>query len=107
VKNALSILGIGQRSRQNVAPALRLFESTTGVSASQSGLFASTAMGGRYLREGELVGTITDYSAAEVERICAPVDGYALYGLRGPPVMAGDGILTIGNPVDEFRGFTS
>ena len=78
------------------------FESTTGVSASHSGLFHPVRTGGRYLWKGDLIGTITDYSGREVERIHAPVDGYALYGLRGPPVRQGDGVVTIGNPVDEF-----
>ncbi|MBX7483827.1 M14 family metallopeptidase [Qipengyuania qiaonensis] len=102
VENALTILGIWQRPRHNVAPALRMFEITTGVSASHSGLFTPIANDGRYVWEGDLIGTITDYSGAEVERIYAPVDGYALYGLRGPPVRAGDGVLTIGNLTEAF-----
>ena len=101
-ENAMSILGLWQRPERRVPPALRLFESTTGVSASHSGLFTPTAIGGRYVWEGDLIGTITDYSGAEVERLYAPVHGYTLYGFRGPSVTAGDGVLTIGNPIDEF-----
>lgn len=102
VENGLSVLGMWQRPVGKVAPPLRRFESTTGVSASHSGLFHPVRTGGRYLWKGDLIGTITDYSGREVERIHAPVDGYALYGLRGPPVRQGDGVVTIGNPVDEF-----
>lgn len=102
VKDALSILGLWQRPQQKVPPALRLFENTTGVSASHSGLFTPTAIGGRYVWEGDLIGTITDYSGAEVERLYVPVDGYTLYGFQGPSVTAGSGVLTIGNPIDEF-----
>ncbi len=102
VENALGTLGIWNKPRQNVPPVLRLFESTTGVSASHSGLFYPADPERRYFFEGDLIGTIRDYSGREVERLHSPIDGYALYGLRGPPVRAGDGVITIGNPVDDF-----
>lgn len=42
------------------------------------------------------VGTVTDFAGRVIERIVAPVDGYVMYGLAGPPVRAGDSVATIG-----------
>jgi hypothetical protein len=33
-----------------------------------------------------------------VETVASPVDGYAPYGIAGPPVKAGDTVATIGLP---------
>lgn len=45
---------------------------------------------------------ILDYAGHEVERLVSPVDGYALYGITGPPVAAGDGVVTIALPATDF-----
>jgi len=102
VENALGTLRMWDKPQHNVPPALRLFESTTGVAASHSGLFYPEDIGGRYLWKGDLIGTIRDYSGNEVERLYSPIDGYALYGIQGPPVRAGDVVITIGNLVGRF-----
>lgn len=102
VENALGILGIWDKPQHRVPPALRLFESTTAARATHSGLFYPVAPERRYWFKGDLIGTIRDYSGEEVERIYSPIDGYALYGILGPPVRAGWSVATIGNPVDEF-----
>jgi len=52
--------------------------------------------------EPDLVGVIQNYSGVEVERLYTPVNGYALYGIQGPPVRAGDGVVTIGISTDGF-----
>jgi hypothetical protein len=65
-------------------------------------LFDPAKTGGRYLSKGELIGTIRDYAGKEVEQLFSPIDGYALYGIQGPPVRAGDGVITIGVPTDGF-----
>lgn len=96
VENALGTLGMWDRPARHVPPTQRLLDGTTGVSASHSGLFYPAATGGRYLWKGDLIGTIRDYSGNEVERLYSPVDGYALYGIQGPPVREGDGVITIG-----------
>lgn len=102
VENALSILGIWAKPSHNVPPALRLFEGTTAARASHSGLFYPVDPERRYLFKGDLIGIIRDYSGNEVERIYSPIDGYALYGIQGPPVRSGWSVATIGIPIDEF-----
>jgi uncharacterized protein len=50
------------------------------------------------VKKGDIIGTVTDYAGAEIERIVSPVDGYVMYGLAGPPVRAGEAVVTIGIP---------
>lgn len=76
----------------------RWFEGTAGVSATVTGILTPAAVGGREVRKGELVATIRDYLGNELERIVAPIDGYAIYGLLGPPVKAGDQVITVARP---------
>jgi len=102
VENGLGILGMTTKPAHKIPPALRLFEGSEGVSASHSGLFFPAKTGGRYVWEGELIGTIRDYAGNEVEQLFSPIDGYALYGIQGPPVRAGDGVITIGVPTTGF-----
>jgi len=102
VENGLRILGISSKATHKVPPVQRLFEGTQGVSASHSGLLFPAKTGGRYVWKGELIGTIRDYSGKEVEKLYSPIDGYALYGIQGPPVRAGDGVITIGVPANGF-----
>ncbi|MEL7197067.1 MAG: M14 family metallopeptidase [Pseudomonadota bacterium] len=102
VKNALGILEMWEQPPTKVPPALRLFESSTSVKASHSGVLYPANLEQRYFFKGDLVGTIRDYSGLEVERLYSPIDGYALYGLRGPPVRVGDSVVTLGNPIGGF-----
>ncbi len=102
VENGLGILGIMPRSPHDVPPVQRLFEGTKGVSSSHSGLFFPAKTGGRFVWKGELIGTIRDYAGKEVEQLFSPIDGYALYGIKGPPVRRGDGVITIGVPTDGY-----
>ena len=37
-----------------------------------------------------LLGTVRDYAGRVLEEIVSPVNGYAMYGLAGPPVKAGE-----------------
>lgn len=102
VENALSILGISNNPSHDVPPPMRLFEGTTAAQSSYSGLFYPHDPERRYLSQGDLIGTIRDYSGKEVERIHSPIDGYALYGIQGPPVKEGWSVVTIGIPTDKF-----
>ncbi|WP_285712697.1 M14 family metallopeptidase [Erythrobacter oryzae] len=102
VENALSILGmIDARLRDPASPA-RLFDGTTAVSASHAGLYHPVDPRPRPVARGELLGIIRDYTGREVERLVSPVDGYALYGITGPPVAAGDDVVTIAVPTTGF-----
>lgn len=102
VENALHLLGMAEGPVRDVPPPSRLFEGTVGVAASQSGLFHPARLGPRRLAKGEMIGAIRDYTGKEVEKLYSPVDGYALYGITGPPVEAGDGVITIGIPTADF-----
>lgn len=92
------LIEIGENGRQEdgfVVPVvngvenlLRELRMTTGP--------AATA--GRPVRAGELLGTIVDYRGTLVATVVAPIDGYVLYGIAGPPVVAGDTVATIGRP---------
>jgi hypothetical protein len=50
------------------------------------------------VKNGERLRTVRDYRGAVREEVVAPVDGYALYGLAGPPVKAGETVVTIAIP---------
>lgn len=102
VENALIVLGMAKGPLPDVPPPVRLFEGTVGAAASHTGVFHPARPGPRPVAKGELLGTIRDYTGREVERILSPIDGYALYGITGPPVEAGDSVVTIAVPTDAF-----
>ncbi|PLK23011.1 hypothetical protein C0V72_11780 [Porphyrobacter sp. TH134] len=102
VESALGVLGMTAPRTRGPAVSARLFEGTTALTARHTGIYHPVSTAPRMLAKGELVGTIRDYAGREVERLIAPVDGYALYGITGPPVTAGDGVVTIAVPVDRF-----
>jgi uncharacterized protein len=76
----------------------RWFDSTTSATATKTGIFTPAASTGRAIRKGELLGIIHDYAGRVLERVVSPVDGYALYGHAGPPIKAGDAVVTIAIP---------
>ncbi len=102
VENALAILGVTESQLPDMPQPVRLFQGTVSATASQTGVFHPSKLGPRPLAKGELLGTVHDYTGREVERILSPIDGYALYGITGPPVEAGDGVVTIAVPADGF-----
>jgi predicted deacylase len=102
VENALQVLGMAEGSMREVPQVVRLFEGTVSVTASHAGLFHPGKPRPRVLAKGEFIGTITDYTGKEVEKLYSPVDGYALYGITGPPVEAGDAVITIAVPPPSF-----
>jgi hypothetical protein len=102
VENALSILGISPEPVTPMPPPLRLFEGSTSLNAGSAGVYHPVDPRPRLLAKGELVGIIRDYSGREVERLLSPVDGYALYGITGPPVEIGDPVVTIALPTAGF-----
>lgn len=79
-------------------PDTRWFGDSAEAVATTTGIFTPVAVTGRSVRKGDLIGTVTDYAGRDVERIVSPVDGYVMYGLAGPPVKAGDAVVTIGIP---------
>lgn len=79
----------------------RWLDDTVTVGARVTGIFTPTATTGRAIREGESLGTIHDYTGRLLETVVSPIDGYVLYGLTGPPVVAGDAVATIGRLAPE------
>jgi predicted deacylase len=102
VENALAILGMSDAPARTAPAPARLFEGTTALAARHAGVYHPVDPRPRALKKGELVGIIRDYSGKEIERLHAPVDGHALYGITGPPVEPGDGVVTIALPTDRF-----
>jgi len=76
----------------------RWFDDTVGVPARETGIFTPVVTVGRAVRTGETLGTITDYRGVLLETVTAPIEGYVLYGIAGPPFVAGDTVATIGLP---------
>ena len=81
----------------------RWFGDSAEASATTTGIFTPVATTGRAVKKGDLIGTVTDYAGTEIERIVSPVDGYIMYGLAGPPVRAGEAVVTIGIPAATPR----
>jgi predicted deacylase len=76
----------------------RWFDSTTSASATRGGILTPASTSARMIRKGELLGTIRDFRGNVIEEVRSPIDGYALYGLAGPPVKPGDPVVTIAIP---------
>ncbi len=81
----------------------RWFGDSAEAVATVAGIFTPVATTGRPVKKGDLIGTITDYAGQEIERIVSPADGYIMYGLAGPPVRAGEAVVTIGIPAATPR----
>jgi hypothetical protein len=96
VGNLLRALDMQTGSVAMNATSPRQFSSTAEAVSTTTGIFTPTAVQGRAVSKGDLIGTVTDYAGKEIERIVSPVDGYVLYGITGPPVRAGDAVVTIG-----------
>ena len=98
VVNALRVLEMLDGAPIPARPDTRWFDSTASVNATTTGIFTPVANRGYEVRQGALLGTVRDYAGRVVEEIVAPVNGYAMYGLAGPPVKAGESVVTIALP---------
>jgi hypothetical protein len=101
LKAGMVYLGMLESGTSKSGP-VDYFEGESSVPVEHSGLWHPVSTEGRLIEEGELLGEIRDYTGRVVERVLAPVSGYALYGLAGPPVRAGDSVMAITTPVDSF-----
>jgi predicted deacylase len=61
-----------------------------------SGLFAPRVEMGYYVREGQVVGTVTDYLGAWKEDVKAPFTGILLYVIGTPPCNEGEPLFEVG-----------
>ncbi|MEM6638332.1 MAG: M14 family metallopeptidase [Pseudomonadota bacterium] len=80
----------------------RLFDGTSSVKASTTGTWTPSITANEFIKTGDVLGTLHDLHGVEVETVRSPMDGFALYGLAGPPVRAGDGLITIAKPVESL-----
>ena len=76
----------------------RWFDSTVSANATTGGILVPDVTAGQAITRGQRLGVIRDYRGAVIEEVRSPVDGYALYGLAGPPVKAGETVVTIAIP---------
>ena len=76
----------------------RWFDGSVNVPATASGIFTPSGTSGRHVRVGEVLGEVRDYAGRPLETLRAPINGYLLYGLTGPPVRAADPVVNIGIP---------
>lgn len=98
VDNLLKTFGMIAGTPKAPRPDTRWFANTAEAEVTKTGIFTPVSTRGRTVRKGDLIGTVTDYQGREIERVVSPVDGYLMYGLSGPPVRAGEAVVTIGIP---------
>jgi predicted deacylase len=71
------------------------------VNSKWSGLFTPRVGMGSYVREGQVVGTVTDYFGAWKEDVKAPFTGILLYIIGTPPCNAGEPLFEVGRVKDK------
>jgi uncharacterized protein len=98
VENLLRVLDMTTGTPVPPRTDTRWFDGTVSADARLTGIFTPAAIRGRAVRTGDEIGTVRDYRGRELERVRSPADGYAMYGLAGPPVKAGDSVATIAVP---------
>jgi uncharacterized protein len=98
VENLLRVLGITPGTAASQRTDTRWFDGTVSADAAFTGILMPMATHGRPVRKGEVIGTVRDYGGRELEQVRSPVDGYAMYGLGGPPVKSGESVATIALP---------
>ena len=98
VDNLLRVLKMKPGAPAAPRADTRWFDGTADASSTTTGIFTPVEVRGRAVRQGDLIGAVTDYAGRERERIVSPRDGYVLYGLAGPSVRAGETVVTIGLP---------
>ena len=71
------------------------------VNSKSDGLFTPRLGMGYYVREGQVVGTITDYLGVWREDVKAPFTGILLYIIGTPPCNAGEPLFEVGRVKDK------
>ncbi len=66
------------------------------VNSKYDGLFAPAVEMGYFVRQGQVVGTVTDYLGAVKEEVRAPFTGILLYVIHTPPCNAGEPLFEVG-----------
>ncbi len=71
------------------------------IYSSHDGLFYPEANMGAYVRQGEVVGTITDYHGKVLDKMRAPFTGILLYIIGTPPCNKGEPLFEVGRVKEE------
>lgn len=100
IKNALAFMEMLPHQLSD-SQEPRYLDGTQSVPVNNSGLWSPTRHSGPVTKD-EILGEIRSYTGEVVEIVKAPVSGYAIYGLAGPPVRKGDSVMTIGTPIENF-----
>lgn len=101
--NTLKTLDMLPGSSENASlKGAKYFDGTSSVPVKHSGIWYPKYSIGRFVKKNEILGTLKDYHGATLETVKAPTSGFALYGLAGPPVKAGESVMTIAKPVPRF-----
>jgi predicted deacylase len=98
ILNVLRVMKMVDQIATKPRADTRWLDNTVSVDAAVTGIFTPAATTGRAIKQGEPIGTIRDYTGRVIQQAVSPVDGYIMYGLAGPPVKAGDSLVTIGLP---------
>lgn len=103
LRDGLAFLQVLPARETAPGPPPRFFDGTSSMAVEHSGLWYPTHRAGRYVQKGDRLGIIKSYSGEVLATVTAPVAGYTLYGLAGPPVKAGESVVTIAKPVDTLE----
>jgi uncharacterized protein len=98
IENLLHVLEMRSGRPMRPRTDTRWFDGTVSADSGVTGILTPVATRGRFVRKGEVIGTVRNYRGQQLELIRSPADGYAMYGLAGPPVKAGDSVATIALP---------
>lgn len=96
-----TVAAVASAPRGKTAP--RMMDGTASVPVAHSGVWHPDYTKGNLVEEGEILGVIRDYTGAVVETVTAPISGYPIYGLAGPPIRAGDSAMSIGRVVSSLE----
>ncbi|MEO0438351.1 MAG: M14 family metallopeptidase [Pseudomonadota bacterium] len=102
IKNAMRGLAMLEGEVVDARSKPRYFDGGQSVPVNHSGVWYPRATGGRFVKEGEILGEIHDYTGKLVETVRSPIAGYGLYGPLGPPIRSGDSAMSIAVPIDEL-----
>lgn len=69
---------------------------TTYIRSEHEGIFYPLTEGGRHVKQGELLGYLTDFFGNTIQKAAAPHDGVVMYVIATPPMSKGEPMVKIG-----------
>lgn len=103
--NSLTVLGMTPNKpiKKLLDESPRYFDGTSSVPVKSAGIWNPVQAQGRVIEKGEVLGQLYDYHGNLIQDVIAPASGFALYGLAGPPVRAGESVMTIAKPIASLK----